>query len=433
MIDELKKNIATEIEMLREISNYSIKLESATPVEKRLLENAITSLKQSIKIINRSVPIILNNISGAQKLPSTSKPNTNLQRVAYKGAASTLHMTVQTKDRDKLLNELSINEGLIKRLKKSRSIEEEKIEEFRAARGYLKFANKLFLRTSSRMVEKGYFRPLSLELKKANIDILLEAYVAMMLLTALISFLASIFIAIFLLVFNVGLSWPIISLYDGGYLIRLAYVIGIPLVLPCIVFFALYIYPTTEKNTIAKKIEQELPFAVIHMRAISGSGIEPTEIFKIIGLSKEYPHLRKEIRKVLNQINIYGYDLVTALTNVAKNTPSSKLAELFNGLVTTIHSGGELTEFFEKRSETLLMGYRLEREKFTHIAEMFMDIYISVVIAAPMILMLLLVMISVSGISMGISSGQITLIIVLIIALINIVFLGFLQVKQPAY
>jgi len=29
------------------------------------------------------------------------------------------------------------------------------------------------------------------------------------------------------------------------------------------------------------------------MRAISGSGIAPAEIFKIIGLSKEYPYLRK--------------------------------------------------------------------------------------------------------------------------------------------
>jgi len=171
------------------------------------------------------------------------------------------------------------------------------------------------------------------------------------------------------------------------------------------------------------------------MSAISGSGIEPSQIFKIIGLSKDYPNLRREIRKVLNQINIYGYDLVTALNNVSKTTPSSKLSEVFSGLGTTINSGGNLSEFFEKRAETLLVSYRLEREKFTHIAEMFMDIYISVVIAAPMILMLLLVMIGVAmpNATSGFSIEMITFLIVFVIALINSVFLIFLQIKQPAY
>ncbi len=169
------------------------------------------------------------------------------------------------------------------------------------------------------------------------------------------------------------------------------------------------------------------------MSAISGSGIEPSEIFKIIGLSKEYPFLRKEIRKILNQINLYGYDLVTSLNYVSKNTPSKKLSELLAGLSTTISSGGDLSDFFEKRAETLLVGYRVDREKFTKLAETFMDIYISVVIAAPMILMLLLVMIQVSNINLGFSSTQIGIFIMLIIAVLNVFFIGFLHIKQPTY
>ena len=62
-----------------------------------------------------------------------------------------------------------------------------------------------------------------------------------------------------------------------------------------------------------------------------------------------------------------------------------------------------------------------------------MDIYISVVIAAPMILLLLLVMISVSGIDIGLSLTQITILIVGLIAITNLIFLGFLQLKQPKY
>jgi flagellar protein FlaJ len=171
----------------------------------------------------------------------------------------------------------------------------------------------------------------------------------------------------------------------------------------------------------------------MHMSAIAGSGIEPSQIFKIIALGNEYPYTKQEIKKILNQINVYGYDLVNALKNSASTTSSPKMAELFNGLATTISSGGSLTDFLDKRTETLLFDYRLEKERSTKLAETFMDIYISVVIAAPMIMMLLLVLISVSHISIGLGILEITLLIISIISLINILFLVILKVKQPGY
>ena len=139
----------------------------------------------------------------------------------------------------------------------------------------------------------------------------------------------------------------------------------------------------------------------------------------------------KSVTKLLNEINIYGYDLITALKNVSYNSPSKKLSELLNGLATTISSGGNLPDFFKKRSETLLFEYKIEREKQIKTSETFMDVYISVVIAAPMILMLLLVMMKISGLGFSLSTGTITLITVLGVFLINIFFLTFLQIKQP--
>jgi len=214
---------------------------------------------------------------------------------------------------------------------------------------------------------------------------------------------------------------------------RLLSLAWIPIAIPVGTLLMLYYYPSAEKNSISSRITEELPFAVIHMSSISGSGIEPTEIFKIVALSKEYPFLRKEIRKVLNQINIYGYDFVTALNNVSKTTSNTALAELFSGLATNINSGGGLPEFFEKRAETLLNNYRLDREKSIKIAETSMDIYISVVIAAPMILMLMLVMISISGIQIGFTPYELTFMTIGGVALINVVFLTYLQTKRTIY
>ncbi len=436
MINDLKRNVNVEIGMLREIANYSRRINWANPSEKKLLLATIESLRKSMKIVNNSIPRLLSEIVSGKVLPSQTTRETaraDLEKVSYKRVESQFEAVVPKQAREELLKELSISDKYIRKLKKKEIVGGEEYKEFKAVSGYLKFSNKLFFNTTNKWINKGYFKRLSVELRKANIEILFPTYVSMIFTTTLISFFISLLFTVFLFFFNIHLDWPAISFYSGSYLLRLAKIFWIPLFVPCAVFTSVYYYPITEKKSLARKIDQELPFAVIHMSAISGSGIEPSEIFRIIGLSKEYSHLRKEIRKILNQINLYGYDLVAALSSVSKSTPSTKLSELFSGLSTTIQSGGDLSEFFGKRAETLLVSYRLEREKYAKTAETFMDIYISVVIAAPMILMLLLIIMTVANFSIGFTTSQITFLIIAVITLINVLFIAVLHVYQPNY
>lgn len=432
MIDLLKANISTEIGMLQEIVKYQEALKKAEELEKKQLMEVIESLRKSMGIINKSLPEIIKNISLANSLTGKSI-TTNLEKVSVSVQNSKINVALNKEDKGHFLNELSISQNLIKKL---RDRKEEAVEDsagFTGARGYLKLSNRIFLDLAQKIIGKGYFRDLSINIKRANMNVLFETYVAMIFFTTFLSVFAALAIILFLTFFKIGFLFPWISYYQGDFLLRFIKFLGLIVVIPVATFFLLYWYPSTERDSIARRIEQELPFAVIHMGAISGSEIAPVEIFRIIGSGEEYPSLRKEIRKVLNQINIYGYDLVTSLGNVSKNTPSQKLGELFNGLSTTINSGGNLTDFFQKRAETLLLDYRIEREKFNRLAETFMDIYISVVIATPMILMLLLIMISITGFDTGFSTNQLAFIIISVVALINVLFLGFLRIKQPSY
>ena len=139
----------------------------------------------------------------------------------------------------------------------------------------------------------------------------------------------------------------------------------------------------------------------------------------------------KEFIKLINETGVYGYNIVNALKNAAFNCPSEKLAELLSGIGRTIHSGGNLKEFFEKRAQSLLFEYKLEREQYTKSTETFMDIYLSVVVVAPMILMLLLMMMKISGLGVSMSNSDIILAIILGVSGINIGFLSFLHLKQP--
>ena len=318
---------------------------------------------------------------------------------------------------------------VISRLKKKKEKKVEKKDEKPSE--YIKFANKLFSDKVRTFLKEKKLVTLEKDLIKSNMNYTAISYASMLMLTTVITAIASFVLFIILLFFNIGIEFPILTLANENIGLRFLKVFWIIFVIPAAVGLFMYFYPSMERKSVERKINQELPFATIHMSAISGSMVEPIKIFSILAYTKEYPALEREFNKLLNQINIYGYDLVTALKDSAVNCPSQKLAELFNGLATTITSGGSLFAFFEKRAQTMLFDYRLDKEKNTKTAETFMDIYISVVIAAPMILMLLLMMMKVSGIGVSFSTSMITFIVVGGVSLINVIFLSFLQLKQP--
>ena len=432
MIEEYKKNVDVEIGILKEIVIYSKRLESANMDEKRLILQAMTSMRNKLKIINKSIPLILQEINTVQKLPNRKEKYSSLENIEFGKGESGINVTLDKKYRKKFLDELRIGEENIKKIRHVSSIQFSKNDDFKKTRPYLRIANKFCMGISRNLINKKYFGLLSRDLKKANMEILAEGYVSMMIFTSFLAFVFGVLIALSFILFTYDVKTGF-GIYGGPIFLRAVKMAIIPLALGIGTYFLLYIYPKTEKGDIEKNINQELPFAVVYMSAIAGSGIEPSAIFKIIALSPEYPYLKKEIRKVLNQINIYGYDLVTALTNVSRNSPSQKLAELFSGLSTTITSGGSLSDFFQKRAESLVTNYRLERENFTKLAETSMDLYITIVIAAPMILLLIFILLAISEFAVSLSPLYLTFLIIGMIAIINVVFLAILRVIQPRY
>ncbi len=448
-IEALKANIEHKKNVIRELNIFVNQLDNLRRLEdqgyrinqqeRRLLQASINSLVSQLIILNNSLPDILKNVSIYQKLPSkTEKKKGEKDLVSMQYSAPSLEqkqalVTVKKEDRQRFLKELNLTNSSLSKLKKSYSQVSEKVRNFKKPSFYAKTSNKLFLKLSNNLLNKEYFPNLGKELRKSNLPFISNTYLSMAFFTTLLSFIFSIFLLILLLFYNFSMIFPFLTTTESSVLIRLAQNFWIIFGLPAATFLAFYFYPSIEKKSIAGRINQELPFVVIHMSAIAGSGIEPSKIFKIIVLSREYPDTRKEVKKLLNQINLYGSDIVTALRQSARMTSSSKLSELFNGLATTISSGGGLKDFLDKRSETLIFDYRIERKKYTHTAETFMNIYISVVIAAPMILTILLVMIAITGMDFGLGISQISLLLVLGIAMINIFFLLFLHLKQPKY
>lgn len=253
------------------------------------------------------------------------------------------------------------------------------------------------------------------DLVGANMPILARNYISRTIFFTLLSGLIGI-------IFGIG-----IFIFLKNLIISIALIFFTPIA----VFFLFYIYPSSVKNSIGKKIDEELPFATIYMSAISSSDLESLNMFRLLANSKEYPATRLEMRRVINQVDLYGYNLATALVNVARDTQSEKLAELYSGIAANITSGGSLKNYLEKKAENLLVDYKLDRQKYNSLAETFMNIYISLLITAPLILMIVFIVMRMSGFGISIPEMVMNIIVVIVIILLNLIFLIILHIKQP--
>lgn len=430
----LEKAVSNERKVMKEISGLFGGIGGKKNPEDKMALRQVDSLKSLLKKENERVLFFLEKISVA--VPMSKGLNT--------GVSSGSGDLVRDKNKQDIFDKF-IHGGLhsykniklnrfeketLKRLKKRGETVVRKKE--KKPNFYISLSNKLLSEFSAKLIERGMFKSISINLIKSNMEFLPKSYVSVILFTTLVSFVVSVFLYAFFVIFTVQAGFPFITQFQGSLLARILSLTWIPIAVPSITFLFMYMYPSLEKGSIEGKIDQELPFAAINMAAISGSMIDPTKLFEIIISTREYPAMEKEFGKIVNGVNVLGYDLISVLRNSAFTTPSKNLADLFNGIATTINTGGDLPKFFDERAKTLLFEYNLEKEKSTKAAETFMDIYISVVIAAPMILMLLLIIMQVSGLGFSLTTTMITLVMVLGVSLINAVFLAFLHIKQSS-
>ena len=425
MFEELKKNLLLEKKIVADISSVQFGLQSDSG-NRNLYLSSIDALKRQLILLNDTIPELLkmpNSEDEKKKLesekkkvePEKKKEIGGVESVSYSQGVNSkgkTFVTINKKDKKEFMEKLKFSEGALTKIKeiKKKSSGEVLVK----PSAYVIISNKFFRKTSDKLSPQ--FVSLGKDLKKSNSRYMLTSYLSMAIMSVMLSFIFG------MIVFGI---FMVIDLSNWKY-------VAAPFGLSGLVLAMFYMYPSGEANSVQKLISQELPFVAIHMSAIAGSNIEPVKIFKIIAGSEEYVNVAKEIRKVIAQIEIYGYDLVMASKNVAGRPSNQDLAELFSGLATNIATGGSLKNYLEGKADSFLVDYRLERQKYSELAGTFMDVYISILIAAPLILMMMFIVMNVAGLGMG-GMGITTLLMLSIlgIAVANVVFLIVLNAKQP--
>lgn len=427
MINEgLTKNIQTAKDIIKELLMLEDNYARENIKDKEVIEKASISLIQQLSIINNSFE---NSIKDIQFRKDSELKKKNIKEIEKESKKSEIkrvetsgkEVFLRQEDKENFLKEVKLEKELLGKVKrfKGKSLEEKKIItqtefEIEPVSFWFRISNQIFRDLSAKLSKTTIFSPMEKELKKANLPYRIISYISLTILLTLLSLIFAAGFSFFLGIENLLRNFLFMML------------------IPITVLITMLLYPKQKAESLRKKIENELPFAVSNMAAIASSNIEPTKIFLIMANSEEFHAFSKEAKKVVNQVNFYGADMSIALRNVAKNTASQRLADLFNGISSNITTGGSLAVYLNEKSKDYLFEYKLAREKYANTIGIYSDVYTALLIAAPLLFMLLLVVISIIGTTIaGMSLQNISIIGTISIAVLNILFLIFLSFAQP--
>jgi flagellar protein FlaJ len=227
-------------------------------------------------------------------------------------------------------------------------------------------------------------RPL---LKKAKLFMTVEEYFSTALFTALLVFPFVLAIIVLLLTALYELNL-IASLLIGFIFAGVAF---------GAIFFAFFIYPSYIVDSLKHEIEQNLPYATTHMATIAGTGAPIYVVFRMVGDFTEYGEISSEFRKLSRDIEVFGTDTLTAISQAASETPSSHLKELLWGIVSVIRSGGDLRRYLMEKADAFMEAQKNMQEQYIDSLSLLAEMYTTIFVAGPV---LFVVMVTIMG-SMG--------------------------------
>ncbi len=283
---------------------------------------------------------------------------------------------------------------------------------------------RVSIKTFGKIVDSnmGSFQSLKPHIRGANLNFLLKAWVSMVLMTTLLAYVTSLVCFVFIGFF-----------FELDIVTFIYYVIFAPVLVAALAFMAMYVYPIQKAKSVRKSIDDNIPFALIHMSSIVSSGIPPEFMFELLAGFKEYGEISRQSKLIIRNVKTFGMSSVKAINHVASKTPSPMFKEILSGISGTIEKGGNLPSFLKTMSEKALFEYRMKREQYNRTLSMLSDVYTAVLIAAPLMMLTSLVMMNlIGGDFFGLTVPDVIAMMTwVVIPGLNIAFLTFIHSSYP--
>jgi flagellar protein FlaJ len=253
-------------------------------------------------------------------------------------------------------------------------------------------------------------------LEKAKIKIYPETYVSLMFFVTALTIPAP------------AVAITILYLY-GFSLMIFPLIFLIPL--PIFVMIGFMLVPISRAGERASNLEREIPFAAAYVSVMASGGIAPYTSFKRLAEVELMPVMRNEAREIVKDVEIFGFDPLTAIQNAARKNPLEIFKDFLSGYSSTVIIGGDIGHFLERKAEEIFT-MRAMRVKAT--AERLGMLLESFIIVNVMMSLCFYIMFSVENISSpggGGSTSGILMYTFVLSPLLSVVFIYLAHSMQP--
>jgi len=233
---------------------------------------------------------------------------------------------------------------------------------------------------------------------------------------ALLGFLSMIFIFIYLFK------------YIDFILILLAVLFGSTVFYISIFYF--YIYPILAKEDYKKDIEDNLPFLAMYLYTYTSSSVNLIDIFRQLSRREDLGSLAKEIRYLVNLVDVLGYDFLNALLILANRTPSYSFKEFLYGLYSVIKSGGSLIDFIRQFARNAIKDYEIKLKSYNEKVNTLITLYSFIFVLFPLSMLLISFIIAYVYSNPALMS-QLYFFFFIILPLSYVAYLYFIETIQP--
>jgi flagellar protein FlaJ len=215
-------------------------------------------------------------------------------------------------------------------------------------------------------------------------------------------FMAYVLFMTFVIAIPVGIALGVVLAIVGMFMLQLG-VISIALgvlpavLIPILVYVMLKGQPASRAKARGREIDKKCSSAMSFISAMASADVNIDTIFKELGKEKLYGAFAEEAAWITRDTELLGVDILTAIRRGAARTPSRRMQDFLQGVVTTATTGGQLKPYFLMKAEQYERENKLDLARRIETMGLMAETFVTVVVAFPLFLVVMIAIFAVVG------------------------------------
>lgn len=201
-------------------------------------------------------------------------------------------------------------------------------------------------------------------------------------------------------------------------------------VLTLVTFVVLAWYPLYVRDMAVNEIEKNLLYTVTFMLMLSKGGLAIERIIERVSETEQSKYLRSFFNKFLVNISVFGFNPQESLQDIKNRSPSEIFTRLLDSIINTIQTSGNLSSLFQFEAELLIQRKEEENNELLNNLGFLSEIYVTILVIAPLLLLVLLTTFSFAGQASGTSGiNSLNLVVFVGIPLLSILMMILIDMQ----